>query len=974
MWYTVTALAEGGRPLDAVEKQISRAVVVALIVTKREGVRLSRPTPADMGSVVFCASGCLNENKTLNKRSIVMRASTSAKSSSGRRGGDKESKTPPKRSSGQKEKDTQDESASHRLPDKVIPFFFGRLSLGNDQHGHKYFLVTDVKSVVEGYKDAAIDLAWERQPTSVLDGDFVIGLEAYSGPIIFFNDDKKYVVQLLPWREFKESESEQSLEKYLLQHKVGELSAKFAGDGDIDLIGNENVPGHIIISDGTIYVKGFFSYGGGVVQYSNVFKYNGDFMSEVAERNQATDMIYHGTDFTILVPPKWSSVNRHSVMDCEGWVPLAERNESEEAKPRDASKGEDMKTDSSVSGQLTNIENIISAQGGEEMEDAGGAPDLKSDQDEEEESDSRPAPAKPTISLPVSREISIRGAVVVKDLALKLGVRPNRLVADLMHLKIDASVNQRIEPEAAIKVAQKYGYKVNVEYARDAVNKKPVQKSIDADDEIPQDNPENIRSRLVSTSAGETGDDVVASPTSLTKDNPTYSFGPNVGGEKMAATQALKNEQNQTEGVSPQIDDSKQPEGSCDHDWDAEMKFLSDFDKYVKACGFKYEPADLVRLHTSVKCSMCTLLAGNPGTGKSSLAELYMRAVAGSPEKNDAERSWRQIFVNPAWMEPADLLGYETDNGFRHGSSRLAEFIRNISKCENPPMGIVCFEEMNLACVEHYFSDFIQIISRGAGMIPGCKEDGRDLWVGRNFRVIGTCNSDETTRPLSPRFLSRCNTIELSNSSKTTTSLVTDLANGKTPEIKPFIGNVPRTYADFKHWYVLPNACKIDGIIISAILSLIEPKDRDESIMSSAGFDMSGRVVSDLFAYIRNRPPYSGEESDKGEEVRRSELKRQKVALDEFLAQRVFFACRPTPGTITAISTLRNTIDKGLEIKVSGEASAKSATTKTVTKESKLESSGKGVQNVSTDLLQLPLSAALLKRRIDDYNKRIMQV
>ena len=46
-------------------------------------------------------------------------------------------------------------------------------------------------------------------------------------------------------------------------------------------------------------------------------------------------------------------------------------------------------------------------------------------------------------------------------------------------------------------------------------------------------------------------------------------------------------------------------------------------------------------------------------------------------------------------------------------------------------------------------------------MIPGCKENDRDLSVGRNFRVIGTCNSDETTRPLSPRFLSRCNTIEL---------------------------------------------------------------------------------------------------------------------------------------------------------------------------------------------------------------------
>ena len=105
-------------------------------------------------------------------------------------------------------------------------------------------------------------------------------------------------------------------------------------------------------------------------------------------------------------------------------------------------------------------------------------------------------PAKPTISLSVStREISIRGAVVVKELALKLGVRPNRLIADLMQLKVLASINQRVEPDVATKVAQKYGYKVNIEHARDAANKKPVLKAIDADDEIPQDQPEQMKPR-----------------------------------------------------------------------------------------------------------------------------------------------------------------------------------------------------------------------------------------------------------------------------------------------------------------------------------------------------------------------------------------------------------------------------------------------------------------------------------------------
>ena len=103
---------------------------------------------------------------------------------------------------------------------------------------------------------------------------------------------------------------------------------------------------------------------------------------------------------------------------------------------------------------------------------------------------------KPTVTLSVNtREISIRGAVVVKELASKLGVRPNRLIADLMQLKVLASINQRVEPDVAIKVAQKYGYRVNVEHARDAANKKPVLKAIDADDEIPQDKPEQMLPR-----------------------------------------------------------------------------------------------------------------------------------------------------------------------------------------------------------------------------------------------------------------------------------------------------------------------------------------------------------------------------------------------------------------------------------------------------------------------------------------------
>ena len=94
-----------------------------------------------------------------------------------------------------------------------------------------------------------------------------------------------------------------------------------------------------------------------------------------------------------------------------------------------------------------------------------------------------------------SKEISIRGAVIVKDLAAKLNIKPNRLIADLMGLKILASINQRVEPDIATKVAEKYGFKVTVEHARDKSAAKPVLKAIDADDLIPEDAPETLKPR-----------------------------------------------------------------------------------------------------------------------------------------------------------------------------------------------------------------------------------------------------------------------------------------------------------------------------------------------------------------------------------------------------------------------------------------------------------------------------------------------
>jgi len=90
------------------------------------------------------------------------------------------------------------------------------------------------------------------------------------------------------------------------------------------------------------------------------------------------------------------------------------------------------------------------------------------------------------------RILTVRGPVMVKELAEMLGLRPNRLIADLMQLNVLASINQRVEIELANRIASKYGYTVELERARRSTERKPVLRRDDADDAIPDDRPEDL--------------------------------------------------------------------------------------------------------------------------------------------------------------------------------------------------------------------------------------------------------------------------------------------------------------------------------------------------------------------------------------------------------------------------------------------------------------------------------------------------
>ncbi len=78
--------------------------------------------------------------------------------------------------------------------------------------------------------------------------------------------------------------------------------------------------------------------------------------------------------------------------------------------------------------------------------------------------------------------IHIRGGIVVRDLAELLDIRPNKIIAELMAMKVLAGINAKLDFDVAEKIAAKFGYTAEHEKRGDAALPQP-----NADDDEPQE-------------------------------------------------------------------------------------------------------------------------------------------------------------------------------------------------------------------------------------------------------------------------------------------------------------------------------------------------------------------------------------------------------------------------------------------------------------------------------------------------------
>lgn len=191
--------------------------------------------------------------------------------------------------------------------------------------------------------------------------------------------------------------------------------------------------------------------------------------------------------------------------------------------------------------------------------------------------------------------------------------------------------------------------------------------------------------------------------------------------------------------------------------------------------GLYYDVKDFVNFHTSVKSGNLVILSGLSGTGKSRIVDMYANAIGIKTSETDNRLLF--IPVRPSWNDDSDLLGYVdlVHMVYRPADSGFVDFLVKAQKDENKNnIYLVCFDEMNLARVEHYFSQFLSLLERPiqqrnlqlydeqySGKLYNSKDYPSNIAIGDNVKFIGTVNIDESTYHFSDKVLDRANVIEL---------------------------------------------------------------------------------------------------------------------------------------------------------------------------------------------------------------------
>ncbi len=243
-----------------------------------------------------------------------------------------------------------------------------------------------------------------------------------------------------------------------------------------------------------------------------------------------------------------------------------------------------------------------------------------------------------------------------------------------------------------------------------------------------------------------------------------------------------------TEKIEPNkaLEDLTQPalkfvySGPANLDETAALTRLGD---YLRTKGLQYPTRVQLAFHTSLKASQINplvVLAGVSGTGKSALPMAYAEALG---------INFVSLAVQPGWSGPQDLIGFYNYLERKYKATELSRAIAQMSRysSEDLPnlniasrkeqMLLLLLDEMNLARIEYYFSDFLSRLEQRRGRnfdnmqrrhdvalpidIGGLAAGEKPRFIFPDFNVlfVGTMNEDESTQSLSDKVIDRANVL-----------------------------------------------------------------------------------------------------------------------------------------------------------------------------------------------------------------------
>lgn len=227
-------------------------------------------------------------------------------------------------------------------------------------------------------------------------------------------------------------------------------------------------------------------------------------------------------------------------------------------------------------------------------------------------------------------------------------------------------------------------------------------------------------------------------------------------------------------------------------------ELVESFDSSARESGMFFVDEVLSRpaaLLTALVTKPFVVLAGMSGSGKTQLA-LRLGEWFGR-NRHDEARSL-VVAVRPDWTGPESLFGYEdalrTPRGGRAAwfVPPTLDFLLRAAREPDMPYLLV-LDEMNLAHVERYFSDYLSGIESGEPVVPNLRRDDDGEWrvssegpaqfpLPKNVMVVGTVNVDETTYQFSPKVIDRSTTFEVRTA---TDELTTDVRKPRPIEPAP---------------------------------------------------------------------------------------------------------------------------------------------------------------------------------------------